>query len=98
MVVTDLDRTLLRSDHSLSDYTVSVLNTCRKHGIKIVFATARDLSQMMDLLAKVPADAVIAINGAIIYVDGKVVIENRILEYSKQRIQREFYNAEKNGC
>jgi len=39
MVVTDLDRTLLRSDHSLSDYTVSVLNTCRKHGIKIVFAT-----------------------------------------------------------
>lgn len=37
MIVTDLDRTLLRTDMSISDYTEGVLNRCRKSGIIVVY-------------------------------------------------------------
>jgi len=43
MIVTDLDNTLLRTDETISDYTVSVFRRCRDKGIKIAFATARNL-------------------------------------------------------
>jgi len=41
LIVTDLDRTLLRSDKTLSEYTIDVLNRCRAQGVSIAFATAR---------------------------------------------------------
>ena len=40
-IITDLDRTLLRTDKSLSTYTVSVLKECKARGIKVMAATAR---------------------------------------------------------
>lgn len=36
MIVTDLDRTLLRTDKTISNYTAAMLNRCREQGIKIV--------------------------------------------------------------
>lgn len=41
MVVMDLDGTLLRSDKSISDRTLKVLNRLNSKGIKLVIATAR---------------------------------------------------------
>jgi hypothetical protein len=58
-----------------------------------VFATARYLKQVKDLTKKIPADAVIAINGAIIYADDKIVIEHTISDSTKHRILYEL-NAE----
>ena len=39
----DLDWTLLRSDKTISEYSVNVLKRCERNGIKVVFATARPL-------------------------------------------------------
>ena len=93
MIVTDLDRTLLRTDLSISDYTAGVLNRCRKSGIKIVFATARYLRHVKDFAMQIPVDAVIAINGAIIYVGGEIVIEHTIPENTKHSLVRELNTA-----
>lgn len=93
MIVTDLDRTLLRTDKSISDYTADVLNRCRKCGIMVVFATARYMRQVKDFTLKIPVDAVIAINGAIIYVDDEIVIEHIIPENTKHQILRDLNNA-----
>lgn len=41
MVLTDLDKTLLRSDSSISEHTKNVLKKCQDCGILIVIATAR---------------------------------------------------------
>lgn len=41
-VIFDLDDTLLRSDKSISDYTLGVLKKCREHGIYTGVATARN--------------------------------------------------------
>lgn len=67
MIATDLDRTLLRADKTISEYTADVLARCRDRGIKIVFATARpknrtEILPFMDL-----ADFVVVSNGAAIF-------------------------------
>jgi len=41
MIITDLDNTLLRSDKTISEYTIDVLKKCQSKGIKVAFATAR---------------------------------------------------------
>lgn len=67
MIVTDLDRTLLRTDKTISEYTASVLKQCQDKGIKVVFATARPLRTVKHFLKDVPDDAIILHNGAVIF-------------------------------
>jgi HAD superfamily hydrolase (TIGR01484 family) len=75
MIVTDLDRTLLRTDKTISDYTAEVLNACRQRGIKVVFATARSLRRVQDFIRGVPINALLAINGAVVYVDSNIIAD-----------------------
>jgi Cof subfamily protein (haloacid dehalogenase superfamily) len=68
MIVTDLDDTLLRSDKTVSGYTVDVLRRCRERGIKTVIATGRGHPE-----AVAPTelfDGIIANNGANIFEGG----------------------------
>ena len=66
MIVTDLDRTLLRTDKTISNYTADILNRCRERGMKIVFATARPKRTVNHFIGSVPVDALILHNGAVI--------------------------------
>ena len=78
MLVTDLDNTLLRTDKTISDYTAGILNKCRQNGIKVVFATARPKRVTIQYLEKIPADAVILHNGAVIYIGGEQIFHSGI--------------------
>lgn len=42
-IITDLDRTLLHTDKSVSEYTVDILKKCHEKGILIMVATASPL-------------------------------------------------------
>ena len=74
-IITDLDRTLLRTDKSLSEYTVEVLMECKARGIKVLAATARPERSITDYDAAIGFDAVTVMNGA------KVVIGERVMTY-----------------
>ena len=63
-IVLDLDRTLLRTDKSLSEYTVSVLNKCRQKGIAVMVATARPLRTTLPICNRIKFDAMVVSNGA----------------------------------
>ena len=63
-IVVDLDRTLLHTDKTLSDYTVNILKRCKRNGIKIVVATARPLRTTIPYCDKIPFDAMVVSNGA----------------------------------
>lgn len=76
-IITDLDGTLLHSDKSVSDYTVSVLKKCRDKGIPVMAATARPGRTIGVFRERVEFDAVVTLNGAVIYA-GEGVIENKI--------------------
>ncbi len=71
MIVTDLDRTLLRKDKSLSVYTKSIINKCQQNGIVIVFATARP--ERATRYLEMGVSYVIANNGATVVSGGKCI-------------------------
>ena len=65
MIVTDLDGTLLKNDKTISDFTLSVFEECRKRGIITAIATARieiGCKKYIDLLRP---DVVITSDGAL---------------------------------
>jgi Cof subfamily protein (haloacid dehalogenase superfamily) len=70
MIVTDLDRTLLRTDKMISGHTADVLNRCHARGIKIVFATARPKRTVLAFTEAIPADCLICHNGAVAFLEG----------------------------
>ena len=69
-IIVDLDRTLLRTDKSLSSYTVGVLKECKKHSIKIMVATARPVRTVTDYHIAIGFDAMAVSNGARIIYNG----------------------------
>ena len=84
LIVTDLDGTLLRTDKTISDYTVSVFKRCRDKGLKTAFATARALSMVTEYLEVVAIDGLVATNGAFIYANGNIIHTHLLpLELSK---------------
>jgi Cof subfamily protein (haloacid dehalogenase superfamily) len=77
MIVTDLDDTLLKTDKSISQYTIDVLKDIRKRGKKVIFATARgdsvEFLKPHDLF-----DGCVLTNGAIAYIGNRIVYESLI--------------------
>lgn len=86
MIVTDLDRTLLRTDKSISDYTADVLNRCHQSGVKVVFATARPKRTVKHFFERVKTDAVILHNGAVTYVEDRLLNSCGIASHIKNNI------------
>lgn len=76
-IITDLDRTLLRTDKSLSEYTCTVFRDCRERGIYLMAATARPERAITEYQEQIGFDMVTTLNGARIVLPGKVV-ENGI--------------------
>lgn len=63
-IITDLDRTLLRTDKSLSAFTVSVLRKAKEKGLLLVAATARPWRTVTEYDYELGFDAAVCLNGA----------------------------------
>lgn len=63
-IICDLDRTLLRTDKTISDYTIQILNVCRTQGILLMAATARPARAIETYHKQVCFDAAVTLNGA----------------------------------
>lgn len=63
-IITDLDRTLLRTDKSVSEKTISVLRKVQENGIKVMFATARPRRAIAQYEELLHPDLVVTLNGA----------------------------------
>ena len=93
MIVLDLDRSLLKNDKSLSEYTIKVINTCFKMGIKIIFATARPIRTVVKYMDKINTNGSIFHNGAIVMAHNKILSEYGINSYkTKEIIEKIMYN------
>lgn len=97
-IVTDLDRTLLRTDKTISSYTADVLNRCRKRGIKVVFATARAVRLTKRFCETFEPDAIIADNGALIDSNGTLIHKIDIPRDIINSIISELVKCEKVSC
>ena len=96
LYVTDLDGTLLRSDTTISEYTVNTLNRLIDEGVMFTYATARSYVSASPLVKKLNLRCPAVIFNGVFVVDpktGKRLIEN---VYSKQcqSLAREFFVRE----
>lgn len=58
-IITDLDRTLLRTDKTVSEYTYSVLKQCHERGILLMAATARPERAVLDYRDQIGFEAMV---------------------------------------
>ena len=97
MIATDLDRTLLRTDKTISAYSEAILNRCRNKGIKVLFATARPKRTVKRFINGISVDALILHNGAAIYTAHVLLGNHQIpLEITKKillSINKDFPEA-----
>ncbi len=73
-IITDLDRTLLRTDKSLSAYTIDMMRKCHDRGIVVMAATARPERSILQYHQQICFDAITTMNGA------RVILPNAVLE------------------
>lgn len=78
-IITDLDRTLLHTDKSVSEYTIDVFKKCRNRGILIMAASARPLREIKVYHDLLGFDAITAANGAV------VSLHQNLLEFGISR-------------
>lgn len=76
VIITDLDRTLLHTDKTISDYTIQIMQECRKQGIFLMAATARPVRAIKQYMRAVHFNAVTTLNGA------RTILMDRSVDYS----------------
>lgn len=72
-VILDLDGTLLHSDGSISEYTLEMIQECKKRGIYVVVATARFWFKAEKYLDMISPDYAILADGTQIYHNGEMI-------------------------
>lgn len=78
-VITDLDRTLLRTDKSLSEHTCAVLKKCHDRGMLLMAATARPERAILTYQDKIGFHSMTTLNGARIILPHGVIVNGIIL-------------------
>lgn len=73
VVILDLDGTLLRSDKTVSEKTLSVLNECKNRGMIVVVATARFWFKAEPFLHIIQPDYALLADGTMIFHNGELI-------------------------
>lgn len=71
MIVTDLDRTLLRDDKTISPYTAGTLEELHASGVPFVIATARPTRAVRKAMPWLRYDGAVFFNGAVVTAGGE---------------------------
>ncbi len=73
-IITDLDRTLLRTDKTVSEYTCATLKKCQDRGMILMAATARPERATFTYCNQIGFEAITTLNGA------RVILPHGIME------------------
>lgn len=77
LVAVDLDETLLRTDKTVSSFTLSTLRAVRARGVKLVYATARGHSAEK-FISSALFDGYVRMNGALAYIGSQLVYRKTV--------------------
>lgn len=93
MIVTDLDKTLLRSDAFISEYSISVLKKCQQNNIKVVFATARSTQSASKILKQFTPDIFVSYGGALVMAGENIIHRIDISADISNKLIKELLNT-----
>ena len=86
LILTDLDHTLLKSDGSISDYSLNVLKRCRENGILFAVATARYWIGAERYIEMLKPDYEITTDGTLIHSNGNCIYSCEFSEEETNKI------------
>ena len=86
IIIVDLDRTLLHTDKSVSDYTIQTLKKCKNNDMKILVATGRPLRNTTYYHNLINFDSLVLSNGARIITKNKEILNSIDKESAKNII------------
>jgi len=97
MIITDLDKSLLNNERTITKYTKDVFLECINNGIIIVFASARPLRYIKIFNEFITPNAIICHNGAIAYINNTKLyscgINPNIAKYLLENIIEKYPNV-----
>lgn len=93
MLVTDLDKTLLKSDKTISETTIETLSRLKAKEVKLAIATARPVRTADSYLKRINGDAAIMLNGALIMAEGEIIERHSIQSDITKSLIWEIKNA-----
>lgn len=82
-VVSDLDGTLLNTNHVIGNFTIEILNKLEQKGVDIILATGRNHTDVSSILGKIGAEHAVMItsNGARVRdLKGNLIYSNSLPE------------------
>lgn len=85
LLLFDLDGTLLRSDKTISEVTLKVLQGCREKGILIGISTSRGEQNALSFIEELQPDLLIASGGALVKYKGEYIYK---AEFSEEETRR----------
>ena len=91
LIIMDLDGTLLDNNKNVSPFNISVLDRCKRNGIKIAIATARSTKAAKRIIELIKPDFCILNDGALILNNKYDIIHGKF-------ISKETVNALINEC
>ena len=77
-VVLDLDRTLLKDDHTIGELTKKTLLEFKKQGGKIIIATGRAIARSKKYMDEINVDGLVALNGSVSYIKEDMIAQTPI--------------------
>ena len=86
LYVTDLDGTLMRNDKTLSDFTVSTINSLIDQGMLITYATARSFYSAYEITKDIKFRVPVITRNGTVLADQILKAETEISYFSKQDI------------
>lgn len=91
-VFIDIDGTLIKSDHTVSEFTIATIQKLKEKNVLVVLVSARPLSGIMPISEEVGLlnYPVASLNGAYILADGKVLFDSIIAVDTVIRIQEQL--------
>ena len=91
-VILDLDGTLLRSDKTVSEKTLAVLDECKKRGMIVVVATARFWFKAEPFLDIIKPDYALLADGTMIFHNGELIHGFPMDSDKSERLIKELVN------
>jgi len=91
IILLDLDLTLLRSNQTISDYSVSVLKKCQAAGHLVGFCTSRGTTRIEKYVKQVQPDIIICNAGASIFYKDKLIHEENFTLEETHRLFNQVY-------
>ena len=86
----DLDNTVLRTDKSVHNRTISVLGRCRRAGIKVAFATARSPHTAAAVNDFISWDGGVYFSGSTTWAEGREIASARMEAGETARLARDI--------